>query len=104
MDNKIEINKLKKHIEVLQKSYDNIVEVMSEDVEKETDDNGNTKIALKDEKIKVYAEGQRKSAETLDFLYLSIIEKQKQLDALSGIITTTPIAEKKQESLNNHLA
>lgn len=83
MDNNEKKEKLEKHIEVLKKSYDNIVEVMEEDVEKKTDDKGKESVALKDDKIKTYAEGIRKSAETLNYLYSEISEKEKELEKLN---------------------
>ena len=85
--------RLVKHIEVLKKSYKNIVEVMEEDVDKTKDDNGKETVSLKDEKIKTYAEGIRKSAETLNYLYSEITEKEKELSVLDDI----PDSEKPKE-------
>ena len=96
---KNKINTLIKHIEVLEKAYENIVKVMSEDVEMEETDEGQ-KVALKDEKIKTYAEGIRKSGETLNFLFEQLEIKRKELADLRGEKTKTV---KQQDALNTRL-
>ena len=76
------IDRLKRHIEVLTKSYDNIILVMDDDLEMEKDKDGKEtdQFALKDDKIKIFAEGVKKSAETLDFLFSEITKKQAELE------------------------
>lgn len=75
---------LKKHVEVLKKSYENIVLVMEDDIETKTDEEGKETITLKDEKIKTYAEGIKKLAETLNYLYEQIGIKEKELSDLES--------------------
>lgn len=76
------VEKIKRHIEVLKKSYDNIVLVMDDDLEMSTDEDGNMSVALKDDKIKIFAEGVKKCAETLDFLFNEITSKEKELQLI----------------------
>lgn len=106
MDKKKDIERIKKHILVLNKAYDNIVEVMEEDVEKKKDDEGNDIIALKDDKIKTYADGIKKSAETLNYLYSEIVEKEKELSTLKkekgvDVVDEKPKVQKKSNLSDN---
>jgi len=78
MDNEYEI-KLEKHIEALEKSYDNLIEILNEDIDK---DDESKKIKLKDHQIKVYAEGVQKSAETANTLLSMIKSKKDELDGI----------------------
>lgn len=70
--------RLEKHIEALEKSYDNIILMLKEDIEK-TDDG---KIKLKDSQRKVYAEGILKASETADSIIKQIKSKQQELDKI----------------------
>ena len=80
--NKEKIERLETHIEALQKSYDNMILILNQDVEK--DDKGDVK--LKDTQKRIFAEGTMKVAESADSL-LSMIDNQKiKLNSLkSGI-------------------
>jgi len=97
---KSKINTLLKHISVLEKMYDNIVIVAKEDVEMVETEDGK-KVALKDDKIKAYAQGLKESAETLNYLFEQLELKRKELADLRG----EKVKEKKksQDTLNNHL-
>lgn len=71
--------KLEKHIEALEKAYDNLIEVLNEDVDKDDESN---KIKLKDHQVKVYAEGVQKASETANSLLAMIKSKTDELDGL----------------------
>ena len=73
-------DRLTKHIEALEKSCDNLIEILNEDVEK--DEEG--KIKLKDLQKKTFAEGISKSAETATALLLMIKEKKTELEGLDN--------------------
>lgn len=97
MDKKLE--RLETHLRVLNKSYDNIISVMEEDVEKKKDkDTEKETIALKDDKIKTYAEGIKKSAETLDFLFKEITLKEKELEEEKALISQQPDSKKEEQT------
>lgn len=96
---KSKINTLLKHISVLEKAYENIVKVMKEDVEMIETDEGK-KVALKDEKIKTYAQGLKESAETLNYLFEQLELKRKELADLRGEKVEI---KKSQDTLNKHL-
>lgn len=89
--------KLEKHIQALEKAYKNIIDVLNEDID----------IALlRDEKIKVYAEGQLKSADTADALLQKIKEKKEELELLKNPEAPTKKEEtskKSESSMNQHL-
>ena len=97
---KSKINTLLKHISVLEKMYDNIVIVAQEDVEMIETDEGK-KVALKDDKIKAYAQGLKESGETLNYLFEQLELKRKVLADLRGEETKEP--KKSQDTLNKHL-
>lgn len=89
--------KLEKHIQALEKAYKNIIDVLNEDIDI---------VLLKDEKIKVYAEGQLKSADTADALLQKIKEKKEELEALNNPEKPTKeetSSKKSESSMNKHL-
>lgn len=85
------IKRLESHIEALEKSYENIIQMLNEDIEvnKETE-----KVALKDSQRKVYAEGIQKSAETANSLLQMIDQKTLELEAIKNESKKTPKQEK----------
>ena len=80
-NNKEEIKRLEKHISALEKSYDNIIEMLNEDIERD-DESG--KIKLKDAQRKVFSEGIAKASETADSLLKMITLKYKELNDLKN--------------------
>lgn len=94
MDNTEYREKLKKHIEALEKAYDNLVEILNEDVDKDDESN---KIKLKDHQIKVYAEGVQKSAETANSLLDMIKAKKLELESLNKEAQDKPDSDTSEE-------
>ena len=74
---------LRKHIQALKKSYNNIILILNDDVDLDE---------LKDEKRKVYAEGIAKSAETAELLLSKIKSKEDELKEAQ-----TPAEQKLEE-------
>ena len=74
------IERLEAHISALEKSYDNVIMVLNEDVDKDKDG----KVKLRDSQIKVYAEGVAKSSETANSLLIMIKDKYDELDRLKN--------------------
>jgi hypothetical protein len=76
--------RLKRHIKALDTAYENIITILEEDVKKESKKEGeDEKIALKDDKIKTYADGLEKAAKTANYLLTEIKTKQEELDLLN---------------------
>jgi len=73
------IDRIQKHIDALNKSYDNIILLLSEDIETEPE---NGKIKLKDTQRKVYAEGIDRSATTASNLLQMITQKEDEIEAI----------------------
>ncbi|QQV91511.1 hypothetical protein M1M25_gp075 [Tenacibaculum phage Gundel_1] len=86
---------LKDHITALEKGYDNLILILKEDVEK--DDEG--KIALKDDKIKSYADGILKAAQASDDFLLRIKTKKTELEELEN--EGEPIPKEKDKPKNS---
>lgn len=105
MEIKTEKQRLIEYIEVLEKAYCNIVKVMNEDIEEKEDEKGVKTIALKDEKIKTYADGIKNSAQTLKYLFSEITESQKNLKELDKELKTEEKTASVQENsdLNGRL-
>jgi hypothetical protein len=112
MDKTEQIERLKTHIQALNKGYDNIIEILNEDVEKKPEKEGEEeKIAIKDDKIKVYAEGLLKSAETADAFLTKIQVKETELENLINPKEPTTVEKqdgvdvvtKNKKGLNEHL-
>tara|TARA_R110000772_G_scaffold35637_11_gene85861 strand:+ start:1989 stop:2303 length:315 start_codon:yes stop_codon:yes gene_type:complete len=96
--------KLKKHIEVLEKGYDNLVLVLGEDVEMEEDEEGNKSVKLKDDKIKTYADGIDKASDALDKQLGRIKSKKEELKKLQEADgESVETAKKPRSNQNKHL-
>jgi len=76
-----------KHIEALTKAYDNIIDVLNQDLKKKDskDDKSEEEFALKDAQIKTYADGILKASEAADKLLDQIRLKYIQLENLQKI-------------------
>lgn len=72
--------KLTEHIEALDKSYDNVITLLKDDLE--TDSEGN--VSIKDDKKKTFAEGVLKLSEASDYLLKKIKEKTEELDEINN--------------------
>ncbi len=106
------LERLLKHKESLEKSFDNMIEITGKDLNKkikEEDENEDEEINLKDDKIKTYAEGILKSHQTIQSLVvmlkqveLEIETAKKELDSDSKTETETKEV-KKEGVLNKHL-
>lgn len=83
--------KLKEHIEALEKGYDNTILLLNDDLDKNDDD----EITLKDDKKKTFAEGVLKLAQTADQLISMIKIKREELEELENPKTRE---EKKEET------
>lgn len=88
--------KLEKHIQALEKAYDNLIELLLEDVEKDDKDN----IKLKDTQRKNFAEGIQKASETATSLFEMIKVKQAELDVLKGKAVPPKIPEEEKKEGN----
>tara|TARA_R100000781_G_scaffold114332_3_gene84863 strand:+ start:2737 stop:3069 length:333 start_codon:yes stop_codon:yes gene_type:complete len=89
MENKEEKKRIKRHIEALEKSYENLIIILNEDIEK---DEETGKVKLKDAQKKVFAEGIMKASEAATSLIKMITDKKKELKELDNEET-----EEKQE-------
>lgn len=96
MDNDYTV-KLERHIEALDKAYNNLIDILLEDVAKDDDDN----VKLKDTQRKNFAEGIQKASETANNLLAMIKEKQTELDVLKGKPKEPEIPEKEEKEGNN---
>lgn len=97
-------DQLETHITALEKGYENIIEILNEDIDK----NDEGEITLKDDKIKTYADGVLKAAQTADELLSRIKAKKTELEELEQPKKNKeePKEEQKQEKpkgLNGHL-
>ncbi|MFK5981451.1 MAG: hypothetical protein QM499_00940 [Flavobacteriaceae bacterium] len=105
---KTEIKQLVAHIKALQKGYDNILLLLSEDIKMVVKDDVES-IALKDDKIKTYADGIDKLSESLDKQRDRIKVKQAELLKLQNPEKHKEKIAKKTEkehgnsNLNKHL-
>lgn len=98
--------KLQNHIDALENAYDNIITILNEEIETEEKD-GVKRIALKDDKIKIYSDGLLKSAETADTILGRIRDKKEELFKLEHPEQAKEKKEKTAEpnksKLNKHL-
>lgn len=92
--------RLIKHIEALEKSYDNIILILMEDLEFDEDTG---KLELKDFQKKIYAEGLDKSSATADALLERIKVKQTELEELDNPNLHKEVKEDKGNLLSNRL-
>lgn len=94
--------KLIEHIKALNKSYDNVILLLNDDLEK---DESTNKVSMKDDKKKTFAEGVLKLGEASEYLLKKIKEKNEELDALNKKSDNdTPRKESKGEhGMNEHL-
>jgi GH35 family endo-1,4-beta-xylanase len=81
MKKRKEIERLENHISALETSYENIIAVLNEEIDKD-DETG--KVKLKDNQKKVFAEGIQKSSETADNLLKMINLRYKELEELKN--------------------
>lgn len=73
--------RLSTHIKALEKSYDNIMLLLQQDIDK---DEKTSEVKLKDSQIEIYAKGILKCSETSDYLLNQIKIKQEELDKLNS--------------------
>lgn len=71
--------KLKSHITALESSYDKIISILNEDLDKD-DESG--KLKIKDSQLKTYAEGVSKLVESADDILSRIKVKNDELSKL----------------------
>lgn len=71
-------NRIEKHIKALEKSYDNVITVLQEEVKKDKDG----KVKLKDTQKRLFSEGIKTAAETATYLLDLINQKQAELDGV----------------------
>ena len=94
-------DKLIEHIEALNKSYDNVILLLNDDLEKDDEDN----VLMKDDKKKTFAEGVMKLGEASE--YLLIKQKNEEIDSLNKKVKgekETPQKEGKGDhGMNQHL-
>lgn len=78
-------DRLIKHVEALTRAYDNVIEVLNQELKKKDskdDDKKDEQLALKDAQIKTYADGIMKASEAADKLLDQIRLKYIQLENL----------------------
>lgn len=90
--------RIEKHIKALEKSYENVIEVMKQGVEK--DDDGNVK--LKDTQKRIFSEGVRTTAETATYLLDLINSKQSELDGVEEDSIKNTEAKKPEKINEGH--
>lgn len=83
MDTTKRKERLVKLIEALEKSYDNLIDILNKDIDKSDKEDDKDEIKLKDTQTKVYAEGIQKASETACNLLEMITTKQAELDKLN---------------------
>ncbi len=95
---------LEEHIKALEKGYDNLISILNEDIEIDIETG---KIALKDDKIKSYADGILKAAQASDDFLLRIKSKKTELEELENegkpITKEKDKPKKSQNPLNKNL-
>ena len=91
--------KLKEHIEALEKGYDNTILLLNDDLDKNDDD----EITLKDDKKKTFAEGVLKLAQTADQLISMIKIKREELEELENPKTREEKKEETKQEDKNYL-
>lgn len=84
MDNGKYKERLIRHIEALDNAYENIISVLEEELETVQKEGEEEKIALKDEKIKTYAEGLEKATKTANYILSEIKIKEEELDKINN--------------------
>jgi len=89
MDKKAKIKRLITHLEALNKSYDNIIEIMNSDLKKkfieDPEDKDAEKIevnAMNEAQIKIWMQGQVEGALSSNALLKEIEDKEKELEDL----------------------
>lgn len=87
------------HIEALDVSYENIIQMLNEEIEVDEDTG---KVKLKDAQRKLYAEGILKSSETAEALLRQIKIKQAELDEINEV-KKIKIEEEKEKGLSSRL-
>ena len=85
MDNPKHRKRLVRHIEALDNAYENIISVLEEDLDTVKKDGEEDKIALKDDKIKTYAEGIEKATKTANYLLAEIKIKEEELAEIDKV-------------------
>ncbi len=85
--------RLKNHIKALENSYDNIIKVLNEELNVRKNKEGAEVIALPEDKIKIWAQGQVEMSNSANLLLKEIQEKEKELAELN-----TPKEEVKKAS------
>jgi hypothetical protein len=97
-------DKLIEHIEALNKSYDNVILLLNDDLEK---DEKTSKVSMKDDKKKTFAEGVMKLGEASEYLLVKIKQKNEELDSLNkkgkGEKETPQKEGKGDHGMNQHL-
>ncbi len=83
MEKLVDKERLQKHIEALKKSYENIILILNQDIDSIEKD-GVVMISLKDDKIRVYAQGQAEAMTTSNALLKEIEIKEGELRELEG--------------------
>lgn len=95
MDNTTQIEDLENHINALRSSYDNLIEILNQPLERGEDDT----IKLKDAQKKAFAEGVQKSSDAADDLFAKIKSKKLELEELKN--PTKASKQKKKEENEN---
>lgn len=98
MDKTRLIKDLERHIKALKVSYENLIEILNQPLERnENEDEGeNGKIKLKDSQKKVFAQGVMETATAVDDLFQKIKTKEAELEEIKN----PKISKKKKKDEN----
>lgn len=96
-------DRLIRHIKALDNAYENIIAVLEEDIKVTKKEGEADQIALKDDKIKSYADGLEKATKTANYLLEEIKLKQEELDKILNPETVIPQTKDGNSKLTDKL-
>ena len=96
-------DRLIRHIKALDNAYENIIAVLEEDIKVTKKEGEADQIALKDDKIKSYADGLEKATKTANYLLEEIKLKQEELDKILNPETVIPQTQDGDSKLTDRL-
>ena len=96
-------DRLIRHIKALDNAYENIISVLEEDLDVTKKEGEEDRIALKDDKIKAFAEGIEKATKTANFLLEEIKLKEDELNKIDNTDTVVPQSKDGESKLTDRL-
>ena len=103
MDIKKKIERHERHIEALEISYEKMIQILQKPMDKQEDEDGNETVSLKDNQIKIFSEGQLRTAETANSLLAQISEKEDELEKIKNPNKKRVQKEENTSHLNSRL-